>query len=366
MSPNRPRESRWRKGVFALFTVFFVLGASEGLLRLTIPEAALLLSWEREDGLLLYRSRTYVEGPADPAERARWRRGALETRPNAQTHHKDGPHPWTVQTNAQGLRTADHVPRQRTTDRRFLALGDSWMFGVSATQGKSTPAQLEQMLPARLGVGTVEVVNGGIPGANAWHMLRRWHHLVGRMALDGLVLGLPHNAPDADVPAKRRAWYAQAREAPMMPTRLYLVLRRLLLPLGRPHYPDLLTTPKNNDAKPDLHLSMTIADLRAIAADAQQRGIPVWLVLWPNDMNEALGGHTNLKRWSKPLAQLPMTGHGLTERSCWGHKDTWHPSEAGYAAIASVVADLLAGASSAPGLLEAPLCSATGENGPGL
>jgi len=282
------------------------------------------------------------------------------------THHKDGSHPWAVRTNDQGLREVHTIPPRSTSARRYLALGDSWMFGVSATQGKSLPDQLERLLPARLGVDSVEVVNGGIPGANGWHMLRRWNHLVDRMDIDGLVMGLPHNAPDPDVPERRRAWYASARTGPVMSARLYLALRRLLLPLGRPHYPDLLANDDPTDKSRDLHLDMTIADLRAIAADADNRGIPVWLVLWPNDMTEALGGRVDLRRWTDPLSTLTMGGHALTHRSCWGHVDTWHPSEAGYRAIAHVVTEMIATGVGSPSLQPQPQCSAMGENGPGL
>ncbi len=365
LRPNR-EVPRWKRAVLGLLVSAVFLAVLEGVLRVVIPADALLLSWEREDGLLLYRSRTYVEGPADPAQRELWRSGILETRSNAATHHKDGHHPWSVRTNDQGLREEEAIPAASLSDRRYLALGDSWMFGVSATQGKSMPAQLERLLPSRLGVGSVQVVNGGIPGANGWHMLRRWNHLVDRMQMDGLVMGLPHNAPDPDVPERRRAWYANARSGPALNARLYLVLRRLLLPLGRPHYPDLLAADGSTDPSRDLHLAMTIADLRAITADAKARGIPVWLVLWPNDMTEALGGRVDLQRWSQPLAGLTMGGHALAHRSCWGHVDTWHPSEAGYRAIAHVVTEMMVTGEGSPTLQPQPKCSAMGEDGPGL
>jgi lysophospholipase L1-like esterase len=338
-----------------------VLLIAEGLIRVTVPEEALLLSWEREDGLLLYRSRTYVEGPAEPGAREAWRRGELVTRANARTQHMDGSHPWAVQTNDEGLREEGPVPRTRATSRRFLALGDSWMFGVSADQGHTLPDQLEALLPAHLEADTVEVVNGGIPGANAWHMLRRWNYLRDRLDLDGVLIGLPHNAPDPDVPARRKAWYRTARGAPYFGARIYLGLRRLILPLSRPRYPDLLQTDGDDG---DLQYRMTTADLKALAADIRARGLPVWLVLWPNDWQAAQTGAVDISRWTKPLEDLPMAGHALTQRSCWGHVDTWHPSEAGYRAIAEVIAPVMAGGTGSPALVTDPSCSQVPGDGP--
>ena len=64
-----------RRLLFGLVFAGMMLGVTEAVLRLVVPDDAWLMSWEREDGLLLYRSRTYVGGPVNPAERERWRRG---------------------------------------------------------------------------------------------------------------------------------------------------------------------------------------------------------------------------------------------------------------------------------------------------
>ena len=337
-----------------LFGVLFagtLLGTVELLLRITLPDDVWLMSWEREDGLLLYRSKTYVGGPVDPAERQRWRQGELSLRSGTDTVQHDGTVPWAVRTNAQGLREDKPIPPGRLADRQLLALGDSWMFGVNAPQGQSLPARLEETLPAALGVQTVEVVNGGIPGANAWHMLRRWHYLRDRIPIDGLILGLPHNAPDPEVPALRRAWYESARGLPAGRSRLYRGLRHLLHPLTRPHYPDLLGEGKDRDTE-----AMTVADLRTIIVDATERGIPVWLVLWPNDMTSAQDVNFTLEDWVRPLADdlAGYGGHALRERRCWGSKDTWHPSARGYAAIAQVVTEVISASKKSSQLSPSP------------
>jgi lysophospholipase L1-like esterase len=345
--------STTRRVGMGLLTAVAVLLATEGLLRLALPEQTLLLSWEREDGLLLYRARTYVGGPVDPGARQAWRKGELMTRANARTQHMDGAHPWAVQTNSEGLREDGEVPHAKLADRRFLALGDSWMFGVSADQGQTLPDQLERILPGLLGVSRVEIINGGIPGANAWHMLRRWNYLRDRVQIDGVLLGLPHNAPDPDVPDRREAWYRDARGAPYFNSRIYLALRRLILPLSRPRYPDLLSQVGDGG---DLQFRMTIADLRALVDDVRSRGLPAWLVLWPNDWTAAETGEVDMSQWSEAMGGLPMAGHALTGRGCWGDIDTWHPSEAGYRAIARVVAPMMAGGPGQPTLVSTPPC----------
>ena len=219
-----------------------------------------------------------------------------------------------------------------------MALGDSWMFGVNAPQGQSLPSQLETLLPSALGVESVEVVNGGIPGANAWHMLRRWHYLRDRIAIDGLILGLPHNAPDPDVPALRRAWYQRARGLPAGQSRIYRGVRHLLSPYTRPHYPDLLSAEKDGDGK-----AMTLADLQTIISDARARDLPVWMVLWPNDMEAAQDTAMSLARGS---SRCPMDSMATAATPCGtetaGAARTLAPSAAGYTAIAGVVAEMIA------------------------
>ena len=79
-----------RRLLFGLVFAGMMLGLTEIVLRLAVPEDAWLMSWEREDGLLLYRSRTYVGGPVDPHERQRWRRGELSLKAGTETVQHDG------------------------------------------------------------------------------------------------------------------------------------------------------------------------------------------------------------------------------------------------------------------------------------
>jgi hypothetical protein len=175
------------------------------------------------------------------------------------------------------------------------------------------------------------------------------------MVIDDLILGLPHNAPDPDIPAARRAWYQTTKGMPASSLRMIQGLRRLILPFTRPHYPDLLDARQDGDEQ-----AMTLADLSTIVTDAHARGIRVWLVLWPNDMVAAQQPNMNLNRWVQPLSTHldGYGGHALSARRCWGFEDTWHPSEAGYAAIAQELAPIIAGGPSNSILQNTAPCSA--------
>lgn len=340
-----------RRILYATVTAALLLAGVEGGLRVLVSETTWQTSWEKEDGLLLYRSRTYVGGPVDPKERARWRTGELVARASTSSVQHDGAVPWAVRTNAEGLREDHDGAGARRAERQYLALGDSWMFGVNAPQGQTLPDVLERGLPTALGVDSVEVINGGIPGANAFHMLRRWHYLRDKLDIDGLILGLPHNAPDADIPAARRAWYQAARGLPNFNSRIYRGLRWMLLPYTRPHYPDLLTLSEASDER-----AMTMADLGTILSDAKTRGIPVWLTLWPNDMMAAQNADMDFSSWLAPLKDdlTGYGGHALKARRCWGSKDTWHPSAIGYAAIGEVMISVMSQAEKRPTLTNTP------------
>ena len=337
------------KLTFAVATAALLISALELALRLTVPVEQLRFAWEQETALL---------GIDD--------QGALNVRPHHSQTYSDGPYRWTVRTATMGLREdADPSPTIPAGTRRYLALGDSWMFGWSADQGLTLPDQLERILPARLGVERVEVVNGGIFGSCAFDMLRRWRQVSAQMELDGVILGRPHNLTrQASVSERRARWYQDVRGAPFVDVRTYLVLRRLLAPYTRPQYP--AATGTNADAS-------TLADLTTLITDAKSKGLEVWFVGFPTAMDEPQNGRQGaLRSFEGTLTPLgvPSAGHLLTERSCWGHEDLNHPSPAGYLALAEVTADLVAGAINPADPAErrmraAPSCDAVDAPGPG-
>jgi len=352
---RRPTRSRWARGVLGLCVALSLVLGLEGLLRVFVPEESLLLTWEREDGLLFFENRSFH----DPDAEVPVAEGDIDlgTRPFTEATLADGPYTWHVATNARGLREAEPTPRESPTDLRYLALGDSFVFGWSVDQPSTLSEQLELLLPDALGVASVEVINGGVFGSDALDMLRRFHFFAERLELDGVILGLPHNIRSQELRARRAHWYRSARGAPYVDSRLYLVLRRLLLPLSRPHYPQLRVGDATADG-PESALRFTLEDLANLADDASERSLPVWMVLWNDNWARASQGTGSLRHWTDPLQRhgVKFAGHALDERACWGFEDVWHPSAAGHRAIAEVLAAAMASDASQPILQRRPRC----------
>lgn len=307
-----------RLGLGAL-TAGLVLGLVEGVLRLTVPEAALRFTWESPDSLLAIDDQ-----------------GGLLLAPYTSREHTDGPHRWAVRTAAWGLRE-QHNPTPSVPDGtlRILALGDSWMFGWNARTGYTLPDVLEEQLPARLGVDRVEVVNGAIFGSCAFDMLRRWQQLSSLFEVDAVLLGRPHNTVRQEsLQARRLGWYSAVRGAPFVDLRLYLVAR---LQLAR------FTRPQHRYVEGDADATSQ-ADIEALVLDAQGRGKAVYFVGWPTSREESMSSRESThQRWEPMLARLgvPSGGHLLDEEVCWGFADPNHPNEVGYRAVAEALVEVI-------------------------
>ncbi len=325
-----------RKPLYALALGLLALGLLEGGARIFGPdESALLFSWERPDGMLAIdpTARTYLPRPGTDAQ------------------NPDGPYHWRYVTNAQGFREDTEIPVAKPAGtRRILALGDSWIFGISVTQGKTIADHLEALLPPRQDGTPVEVVNAGIPGASGFDLLLRWRQFEG-WDLDGVLLDVPHNyARELAVAPSRDRYLDQDLGAPYVPVRLYLLTRRLLTPMTR----------ARQAATPEAVAAIR-ENLVTIAREAAARGIPMWVGIWPGDLDEGLRGHTrdaDLADFRAALGPhgVKITGHALDHRSCWGFEDTAHPSEAGYRALAEVFADLVVTGDEPAGMRTTPRC----------
>ena len=117
-----------------------VLGCVELILRSTVDESDLLFAWEHPDGMIkLLGDQVYVR--------------------EAVSHSlNDGPYTWDARTNSLGLREEEDTPAQRPEGTtRWLALGDSWVFGTSVTQGKTISDQVAEILTEKTGA-PVEVL----------------------------------------------------------------------------------------------------------------------------------------------------------------------------------------------------------------
>ncbi len=314
-----------RKALLGLLLAAGALAVVEGGLRAVYSVDALLFEWERPTGLI-----------------ATSLTGGVVTRPGMAEARTDGPYPWRVQLNEMGFREDRTIPRAEAGVYRVLALGDSWMFGFSVDQGKTVPDVLEGLLPAKLGVDRVEVVNAGVFGSSAFDMLARYRQLVETYDFDAVLLGTPHNsARFRELEDQRAAWYRQVRAGPASTLRLYLLVRWWMAPYRAGLYAE---PPSGAGREPEF------ADIRALAVDAGARGMPVWFVEMPNNLPQAQAGFDGVPDWRAALepAGVLFGGHALGERACWGFYDEGHPSEAGAYAIAARMAEVVASGRTLP------------------
>ena len=323
-----------RRPILAIALSMGVLAAVEVLLRAVVPAEILVFSYEKPNGMLLLDAGS----------------GTYLPRPLAEDVVPDGPNHWRYRMNAAGLREdAEIPPATPVGTRRWLALGDSWIWGQSADQGANLEANLEAVLPTR-GYGPVEVINAGVPGAGAYDMLVRWQDLRARWEVDGVLLGAPKNVGrQRDVAAERALWY-RGGGAPYVDLYLYLGLRRLLVPLTRGHLRTL-----------DADVWSTIlADTTALVREARGAGLEVVVGLWPSDRHAAMSSDPGVPYATFAAALTPLgasvTGARLASNACWGFEDVSHPSEAGYRVLAEIVADRMVGGPD-PGMLRTtPRC----------
>lgn len=329
-----------RRPLFVALAVLGVLALTEGVLRLVVPEEQLVFVYERPDGMLM------TEGD-----------GTFLPRPDTGGVVPDGPNHWTWRQNHQGLREDAEIPAEKPAGTsRWLALGDSWIWGANTDQSATIEAGLEALLPAKLGVAKVEVINAGVPGAAAYDMLVRWRDLRDDWQIDGLVLGAPKNTGRQKAVAAERALWYQGGGAPYLDLYLYLGLRRLLVPWTRASLREL-----GDDV-----VAAMVEDLVTLTKEARAAGLEVALGMWPQTRDAALSANPNVPYAAFANALTPLgakvTGARLGSNACWGFQDTAHPSEAGYRVLAQVLAERIGGGPDPGGLRTAPRC----EDVPGI
>ena len=334
MIPN----TQMRAALFGLF----VLAALEVVLRLTVPEEDLLFAWEHPEGMIeLLGGRVYVRSSSDQ-------------------HANDGDYRYEYRTNTLGLREdSELLPRKPEGTKRYLALGDSWIFGTSVTQGKTLPDQIEVELTARL-QQPVEVVNAGIPGGSAFDMLARWNELSEQYEFDGVIFNIPHNmSRQAEVAASRKTLFQPGGGAPYINWRTYLVVRRGVAPWTRAPYAE------GPQGEPVDDMMM---DLQTIIEQAQSKGMSTTAIEDPGRLQDAVGVVRQLDmRWRTQFQPMGVifAGHALNTRDCWGFFDHGHPGEAGAKVMAIVTAKAMATQTSTRGLQTEPPCAEVDGVGPG-
>lgn len=338
---NKPKTSHLttrRKLIYTLIAAVGTLLFFEGFARMVIPRDQLLFCWER---------------PGCPVDISA--EGIMQLRPGIKETRRDGTHPWRIATNKLGLREdEEHSFAKPAGTKRFLALGDSWIFGYSLDQEETIPERLEQLLRGRVGAPEVEVINAGVLGYGGFDMLMSWKRLSTAFEIDGLILGRPHNdgrTGEESVAEYRRNWYNKARKHPASWSRLYLAMRRVLFPL--------LPSPYSAGPAEGSALQASIHDVSVLAEDALERGLPVWFVDWPTNMDGAMArpyaGEPSWRAALEPLGVI-FIGHGLPERACWGEEDTKHPGNQGARALSELIAARMVSGESMEKIAFEPRC----------
>jgi len=274
-----------------------------------------------------------------------WRPVVSEPTPGAPTG-------WTAQHDELGLRrTGPLSPTPAPGTLRILALGDSWIYGIGVDQPHSVPAVLEELLPTRLGVAEVEVINAGVPSGSAFEMLFWWQRLNETLAFDGVLMGKPHNHARQQMLAPDRSrWLRSYLGAPRAGLRLGA--------LGRWLWASRPWAPASSLGTGDPMMAAT-DDLVRLATLAQAADQDVWMLFWPTRMAAALAGRRideRVHQQAMDTLGVPYSGHALAEFACWGSRDSFHPSVRGYRVLAEVAADLIASGRSYATPRDEPLC----------
>ncbi|HUG92600.1 MAG TPA: GDSL-type esterase/lipase family protein [Planctomycetaceae bacterium] len=158
---------------------------------------------------------------------------------------------------------------------RVLAIGDSCTFGVGVDDDESWPAMLQRQFER--GGRTVEVINAGVPGYTAYQG-RRYLESEG-LALRPDVVVACFGFNDRDSWASRsdvetaRLLASSGHDSPLMQSRLYAAIRRLLRDSGEPD--------ENAAARPRLSVIEFRDTLREIHGLCDQAGAKLVLLVWP-------------------------------------------------------------------------------------
>lgn len=275
--------------------------------------------------------------------------GGLNMRPNTREVRGSPQEQWRIALNAEGFRESRPTPRAAPAGtRRFVALGDSVIFGHGIDQGATLSDQLEEVLPPLLG-GPVDVVNAGVFGAAAFDMYRRYTRLAEAYTFDDVILGFPQNEGRQSALAEVRAEWRDARGRPKLA--YYLPFERSLLHLYARPTPEPAPLPL-----PD----PTLEDLWALVVDARRAGHRVWLLQTPRPLAAPYAKANEVLTALTTGLDLPVARPVLDHPDCWSPWDHSHPSAAGVRVLARALAEVIATGTSAAPDPGAPRCAAEG------
>lgn len=336
-----PRGST-RKALFALFALVLAAGVGEGAARLLGPE-------------LMPPDTAHVaaDGEAVPGEPnmlgdalAGWR-----ARPGPQRSFgiAGGTH-----VTSQGLRGPEPGGKAEG-ERRVLLLGDSTVFGVLVADAETFAVQVEGRLRAR--DARVRVLNGGCPGYSSWQALQALRVRLLPLAPDLVVVAtLWSDTQGADLPDSVRFGGVVRRS--LYRSRAFLLLATWLDTLrygalAAPPAPEPVTHGLAPLAAPTLRVPLGEyrRNLTAIADAARDAGARVAYLVLPcvrDVTGQGVGDHRDA--WRSAMREIAAAeGATLADASpaFVGRDphlmffDEVHPSPAGHALIADVLAAAL-------------------------
>lgn len=342
--------TRWRRIAFATAATLGFFAVIEGALRFVVAKEVLLFAWERPNGPAAFEASGALVGP-----------------PNSSFFAQDGPYRVDYKTNSAGFRESTETPiRKPAGTTRYLAVGDSWIWGTSVTQGKTLPDRLEVHLTERLG-HPVLVEDAGIQGMSAFDMYMAFRRYAANYEFDGVLIGKPHNETrEDDVAERRRAFFETATPFPTSDWRLYLLLRRYLYQARMPAVPVGVDDETNDSPL----VRGAITDIIRLVREARAAGLPAYFLDFPNTWRiQGTPGaeYASSPPWVAALSAegVPYAGHAMTERMCWGFRDLDHPSEAGADALAVVIAELIVTGETLPRRATTPTCAESVGTAPG-
>lgn len=198
------------------------------------------------------------------------------------------PSPFTIRTNASGLRMARPLPGGKN-GTRIVCMGNSCTFGWGVDREGSWPYQLEKLIVSKLGLSNVEVWNAGMPGYTSHQGVRFFESDVAGWDPDILVVSFGFNdsrlapTPDEEL-ARRRDSMAGRIGAAASRFRTYRLLEKLIR-RDRP-------VPEARARKgPRVPVKLYGANLERLIDEARRRGIrPVLLALvMPEEYRREVG-----------------------------------------------------------------------------
>lgn len=190
---------------------------------------------------------------------------------------RDTPIDFTITTNSRGLRGGP--TESKGSAIRILALGDSCTFGVGVANHETWPAQLQTLLQEDGDRRRCEVINAGVPGYTAFQGLRYLEQHGWDLEPDLVVACFGYNdketwASRSDAQTARRLAAGQW-EAPLMHSRLYVGLRRMI------HRKRMTSAARPEKGRPRLSADEFHDALGEIKARCDARGVPLIYVVWP-------------------------------------------------------------------------------------